>query len=60
MGPRSLIAVYEAAVGYRVNRFQLLKFGYELERTRGSEASLYHTAAIQFVTTWDALSIAGK
>lgn len=51
----SLLAVYEAAAGYRPNRFQLVKAGYELERDGGGS---YSTFAIQLVTTVHPLSIA--
>jgi len=42
--------VFEAAIGFRPNAFQLVKLGYETD----------NTAAIQFVTTLRPISIAGN
>jgi hypothetical protein len=42
--------VFEAAVGFRPNTFQLVKLGYETDRT----------VAVQFVTTLRPISIAGN
>jgi hypothetical protein len=54
------VAVYETAITYRANRFQLLKFGYELEHMTRASPSGYSTVAIQIVTTLNHLSIAGN
>jgi hypothetical protein len=50
--------VCEAVVGYRPNRFQLVKIGYEAEQGPQIRGSLANTFAIQLVTTFRAISIA--
>jgi hypothetical protein len=47
---------YEFAVGYRVNRFQTLKVGYEAFRTSGVPGSRDNVFGVQFVTSVHALS----
>jgi len=47
---------YEFAVGYRVNRLQTLKVGYEVFRTSGVAGSRDNVFGIQFVTSVHALS----
>lgn len=55
VGPRT--EVYETAIAYRTNRFQLVKIGYELQRFPGSSDSAYNTLAIQFVTNFNAVTV---
>jgi hypothetical protein len=44
---------YEGTVGFRTNRFQVIKLGYGLDRDGlGQEASYDHSAAIQVVTSF--------
>ena len=47
---------YEFAAGYRLNRSQLLKVGYEWLRTDGSHGTHDNVLGIQFVTTIGSLS----
>ena len=47
---------YEFAVGYRVNRFQTLKVGYEVFRTTDVPGSQDNVFGVQFVTSVHALS----
>jgi hypothetical protein len=47
---------YEFAVGYRVNRFQTLKVGYEVFRTTDVIGSQDNVFGVQFVTSVHALS----
>ncbi len=56
VGVRS--AIYEAAAGFRPNRRQLVKLGYQRMRTPVSRATLDDVVAVQFVTAFRALSIA--
>lgn len=50
--------VYEAAVGYRVTRDQLIKVGYEALEGPAIRGSLGNTLAIQWVTTLPQVSLA--
>lgn len=50
--------VYEAALGYRPGPRQIVKFDYKLDQYPGSTAGVDHTFAIQFVTSFRALSAA--
>jgi hypothetical protein len=43
--------VLETSAGFRANRFQLLKIGYEFEHYGSSSESSTHTLGIQFITT---------
>jgi hypothetical protein len=47
---------YEFAVGYRVNRFQTLKVGYEVFKTKNVPGSRDNVFGVQFVTSVHALS----
>ncbi|HET9220147.1 MAG TPA: hypothetical protein VFR18_24420, partial [Terriglobia bacterium] len=47
---------YEVAIGYRVNRVQTLKFGYEVFNTTGSTGTQNNVFGVQFVTSIHALS----
>jgi hypothetical protein len=47
---------YEFAVGYRVNRFQTVKVGYELFKTSNVPGSRDNVFGVQFVTSVHALS----
>jgi hypothetical protein len=47
---------YELAVGYRVNRFQTLKVGYELFKTDGTPGTRNNVFGVQFVSSVHALS----
>lgn len=49
--------VYETALGFRPNRHQLIKFGYELQRGRFVRSSLAGVYAFQLVTTLPSFSI---
>ena len=51
---------YECAVGYRLNRRQLLKVGYEWLRTQGTSGTGDNVFGIQLVTSIDSLSKALK
>jgi hypothetical protein len=48
-----LVRCLESAAGFRVNRHELIKFGYEIEHYSIGAPSYDHTAAVQFVTTLD-------
>ena len=50
--------MYETAVGFRPNRYQLLKAGYEVQRGPAIPGAKYNTFAVQLVSTLPALSIA--
>jgi len=50
--------VYEAAVGYRPNRSQLIKAGYEVQQGPNIRGAQANTFAIQFVTVMRPISIA--
>ncbi len=50
--------VYEMVAGYRPNRYQLLKIGYEVQQGPRIQGTKSNTLAVQFVTTFRALSIA--
>jgi hypothetical protein len=43
---------YEGAVGFRADRWQLLKVGYEEKHYRSAAESFDHTVGIQFITTF--------
>jgi hypothetical protein len=49
--------VYEGAIGYRPNRFQLLKIGYERQNGRATPGSLGNVISLQLVTQFRALSV---
>jgi hypothetical protein len=49
---------YEIAAGYRPNRLQLIKVGYELLHSPDGDGSSYHTLAVQLVTSFRAISLA--
>jgi hypothetical protein len=53
-----IFRVYENAVGFRPNRYQLIKVGYEVEQSRAPNPSLANTFAIQLVTIFRPISIA--
>ena len=44
--------VYESAVGFRPNRYQLFKVGYEIQRGPDVRGTLDNICAIQFVTAF--------
>jgi hypothetical protein len=48
--------VYEVAAGYRPSRFELVKLGYEVERSPEIKGASANTLALQFVTTFGPLS----
>jgi hypothetical protein len=50
---------YEVAAGFRPDRWQLLKAGYEEQQFRSSTAPDNHTVGIQFITTFNK-SLASK
>ena len=47
---------YEAAIGFRPDRFQLLKVGYEWAKVENSQVNHDNVFGIQFVTTFNGLS----
>ncbi|HUQ95744.1 MAG TPA: hypothetical protein VM120_28960 [Bryobacteraceae bacterium] len=49
---------FEVAVGFRPNRFQLVKIGYELQRGPAIQGSRGNTLALQLVTAFRPVSIA--
>ena len=51
---------YEAAVGFRPDRFQLLKVGYEWTKVENGQVNHDNVFGIQFVTTFNGLSKALK
>ena len=50
------VAAYEFALGYRPNRVQLVKLGYEWQRTDGVTGTRNNVLGIQLVTSFSALS----
>ncbi|MEP7351592.1 MAG: hypothetical protein ABI824_00030 [Acidobacteriota bacterium] len=52
--------IYELVAGYRPNRYQLLKFGYQIQQGSAIRGTLQNGAVVQLVTTFHALSLAGK
>jgi hypothetical protein len=50
--PQGAWNTYEAAAGFRPDRWQLLKFGYEEERFRASTESPSHIVGVQFITSF--------
>jgi hypothetical protein len=50
--------VYEVATGYRPNRYQLVKAGYEAQAWPGLPRPLTHTLSAQLVTSFHGLSLA--
>jgi hypothetical protein len=49
---------YEVTCGFRPNRYQLVKLGYQVQRGPEIRGTLANTLAMQFVTTFRAISIA--
>jgi hypothetical protein len=49
---------YETVMGYRPNRHQLLKVGYEVQRAQTSTGTQANTFAMQLVTVFRPVSIA--
>ena len=52
--------VYEMAVGYRPNRFQLIKLEYEILQSPIIRGTLHNVLAVQVVTALKPLSFAGR
>lgn len=52
--------IYETAIGYRPNRSQIIKVGYEAEEGPSIRGSLSNTFAIQLVTTLPEFSLAAR
>ena len=50
--------VYEVAAGYRPNRLQLVKVGYEIQQGPAIRGTIDNVLAVQLVTSFDALSLA--
>ena len=50
------LQAYEVAVGFRPNRLQLLKVGYEWLHETGESGTQYNVLGLQLVTSLDALS----
>jgi len=51
---------YEVAVGFRPDRFQLLKVGYEWAKVANGQVNRNNVFGVQFVTSFNGLSIALK
>jgi hypothetical protein len=51
---------YEVAVGFRPDHFQLLKVGYEWTQIQNGEINHDNVFGVQFVTTFNGLSLALK
>ena len=51
---------FAATAGFRPNRLQLIKFGYELDHESQGTQRFYRTLAVQVVTTVHPLSIAAN
>ncbi len=47
-------SAYEAAIGFRPNRWQLLKIGYQWRHLEGYSGSLQNVVGIQYVTSFNA------
>ncbi len=52
------LQVYESAVGFRPNRFQLLKAGYDIRRGPEVRGSLPNVLTLQLVTQFRGISLA--
>jgi hypothetical protein len=52
------LQVYETAIGYRPNRMQLIKIGYEIQQSQHIRGTLANVFGIQLVTVFRAISIA--
>jgi hypothetical protein len=50
---------YEAGVGYRASKYELIKLEYEAQQGRGISGAQQNTLAIQFVTRLHPISLAG-
>jgi hypothetical protein len=50
--------IYEFAGGFRPNRHQLAKIGYQIEQCPNVRGTLGNTVSLQLVTTFRAISIA--
>jgi hypothetical protein len=48
---------YEMGAGYRPNRFQILKFGYQIQHGPTMHGTLYNVAAVQLVSNFHAISL---
>jgi len=51
---------YEFAAGFRANTHQLVKFGYTIQQGAEYQGARGNIAAIEFVTTFRALSLAAN
>lgn len=51
---------YEIGAGFRTNAHQVLKFGYTVEHQSSAPGTFYHTATIQFVTSFRVFALAGN
>jgi hypothetical protein len=49
---------YDAVVGFRPNRFQLAKVGYQVQQCPTIRGTLGNTLSVQLVTAFRAISIA--
>lgn len=52
------VEAYEGAAGFRLNRFQLFKLGYELQHQDSGAQSFEHSVVFQFVTSLHLASFA--
>ena len=50
--------VYEIAAGFRANRHQLAKIGYQIQQDPHTRGAFANTFSVQFVTMFHAISIA--
>jgi hypothetical protein len=54
------LEVYEVVAGFRPNRYQLVKAGYEIQHGPAIRGTLANVFTVQLVTAFDALSLARK
>jgi hypothetical protein len=54
------VKAYEAAIGFRPNRHQLIKFGYQVPNGPKTPGFAGSTLAVQIVTTFRPLALAGN
>jgi hypothetical protein len=54
------LEIYEAVVGFRLSRHQLIKTGYEIQQRAGTNGDTAGVFAVQLVTTLPSISVAGR
>jgi hypothetical protein len=55
-----MMKAYEAAIGFRPNRHQLIKFGYQIPDSRKTRGFASSTFAVQIVTTLRPVALTSK